>query len=331
MSKEAVPAGDKASFASIVKGTMQALRDQGGAIRLPAIPVKLAENGQAIPYKGVNALALSLAAERMGFKSSVWGSGKHLRAVTGHLIAKGQKATHAVYAGLSEVQVKPKKNEEKKAQAPVKPVELDPFADPADDANATPVDDTADDAPESAKSMMRRVYRVFPLFNAAQLNTSGISDAFERDIVHPKAVLPTVRHMQDRMEGYLQERAKTEIGMQHPINDAERAWIMDVALYLAYTTVGTQGVLRLPGDILADTTTFLKVIGTAQQCCDAIGLHHFNVYQPPKLVAVPATPSDVEVALPLPVEAKPQTVRTKRSQPASEAFDILSWFVGYHP
>jgi hypothetical protein len=299
---------------AVLDTVIKALVANQGRFDLDRLPVKIEENGAVKPYKGLNVLALGLEQRRRKFRSSVWGTASHLRALTGCLVSKGEQATTAVFAGYKEE-----------------------VGDPTDQAAIEAKQRNED--PNAPKELVR-IYKHFPLFNAGQLD--GVKFLADR----PASGSPSGADALGAMFAHMRDIEKEEMRLGLPaLEQHEKQCVSALAMALHDAAQGKEGHAHLAEGIVFNAKSLSRVVGIASRCFFESIKMDFAIKGVPAMIELPGDSSlasahsaqapkievvtdaaaqapKIEVAGAAAVEA---TKRRKRSSSNVERFDILAW------
>jgi hypothetical protein len=300
---------------AVLDTVIKALVDHQGRFNLDRLPVKIEENGAVKPYKGLNILALGLEQRRRKFRSSVWGTASHLRALTGCLVSKGEQATTAVFAGYKE-QVE----------------------DPTDPAAIEAKQRKEENAPKE----LVRIYKHFPLFNADQLD--GVKFLADRPASGGPSGADALGAMFARMRDIEEEEMK--LGLP-ALEQHEKQCATALAMALHDAAQGKEGYAHFAEGVVFNAKSLSRVVGIASRCFFESIKMDFSVKGVPAMIELPgdsslasahsaqspkievvtgaaAQPPKIEVVTGAAAQAVEAPVRRKRSSNV-ERFDILAW------
>lgn len=286
---------------TVLDTVVKALADNQGRFDLDWLPVKIEENGAIKPYKGLNILVLGLEQRRRKFRSSVWGTAFHLRALTGCLVSKGEQATTAVFAGYKEE-----------------------VEDPTDPAAIEAKQRKEENAPKE----LVRIYKRFSLFNADQLD--GVKFLADRPANGGPSGADGLGAMFARMRDIEEEEMR--LGLP-ALEQHEKQCATALAIALHGAAQGNGGYAHFAEGVVFNAKSLSRVVGIASRCFFESIKMDFSVKGVPAMIELPggdslasahsAQPPKIEVVTGAATAAVEAPVRRKRSN--VERFDILAW------
>jgi hypothetical protein len=292
----ATNATTQAKKTAVLDTVIKALVDNQGRFDLDRLPVKIEENGAIKPYKGLNVLALGLEQRRRKFRSSVWGTASHLRALTGCLVSKGEQATTAVFAGYKE-----------QVEDPTDPATIE-----AKKRNEDP----------SAPKELVRIYKRFSLFNADQLD--GVKFLADRPANGGPSGVDALGAMFARMRDI--EEEEMQLGLP-ALEQHEKQCATALAMALHDAAQGKDGHAHLAEGVVFNAKSLSRVVGIASRCFFESIKMDCAIKGVPAMIELPGdsslAPKIEVVTSSADVAAVEATKRRKRSN--VERFDILAW------